>query len=363
MTIQNNVIGVGIVGASPERGWALNAHIPALRLAPRLRLAAVSTSRPESAAAAAQKFGVPAFHSVDDLTSFSEVDLVVVSVRVQRHFDIVRKVIAAGKHVYCEWPLGVSTVEAVELANLARASGVSGFVGLQGRFNPTVLEMGALLDAGYVGDILSTSVVASGGAWGDAVDAATVYTTDPSNGATMLTIPISHTLNTMSALLGAFRPSYAAFDIRRKQIKIIGTEQLVANKAPDQIAIAGHFENDVFASLHYRGGGTRGTNFLWEINGSSGDLQIRSHSGNLQLADSELFGAQGKETLHALPVSPTRRWVPPTAAGAILSLGQAYQKVADALIDGTPGAQTFDDAVVQHRVVDQIIKLENEGRV
>ena len=37
----------------------------------------------------------------------------------------VRKAIAAGKHVYCEKPIAVSTAEALDLARLARAAGVS----------------------------------------------------------------------------------------------------------------------------------------------------------------------------------------------------------------------------------------------
>jgi len=40
-------IGVGIVGANPERGWAARGHLPALRALPGYRLAAVATTRPD----------------------------------------------------------------------------------------------------------------------------------------------------------------------------------------------------------------------------------------------------------------------------------------------------------------------------
>jgi len=41
-------IGVGIIGGSPDRGWAVDAHIPALKALPQFKLAAVSTSRKDS---------------------------------------------------------------------------------------------------------------------------------------------------------------------------------------------------------------------------------------------------------------------------------------------------------------------------
>ena len=52
-------IRVGIVGASPNRGFASIAHIPALRALPQFEIAAVCTARQESAEAAARHYGVP----------------------------------------------------------------------------------------------------------------------------------------------------------------------------------------------------------------------------------------------------------------------------------------------------------------
>ena len=63
-----DTIRVGIIGANPERSWALRAHIPALAALPQYTLQAVSTSRRESADAAAKKFHAPlAFDHHTDL--------------------------------------------------------------------------------------------------------------------------------------------------------------------------------------------------------------------------------------------------------------------------------------------------------
>jgi len=50
---------VGIVGASPGRGFASIAHIPALQVLPGVEITAVCTTRQESADAAAKHFGIP----------------------------------------------------------------------------------------------------------------------------------------------------------------------------------------------------------------------------------------------------------------------------------------------------------------
>ncbi len=52
-----------------------------------------------------------------------EIDAVAVVVRVPSHYEPTKAALEAGKHVYCEWPLGRTTAEAVELAELAKAQG------------------------------------------------------------------------------------------------------------------------------------------------------------------------------------------------------------------------------------------------
>jgi predicted dehydrogenase len=55
----NGKIRVGIVGVSPNRGFASIAHIPALQALPEFEIAAVCTTRQESAEAAARHFRIP----------------------------------------------------------------------------------------------------------------------------------------------------------------------------------------------------------------------------------------------------------------------------------------------------------------
>ena len=55
----------------------------------------------------------------------SEVDLVTVAVRIALHHPVVIAALEAGKHVFCEWPLALNTVQAEEIDAHARARGVA----------------------------------------------------------------------------------------------------------------------------------------------------------------------------------------------------------------------------------------------
>src|SRR5437667_9068024 len=119
-------IRVGIIGANPDRGWAAQAHIPALKsLSDDFEITARSTSRRESAAAASKRFGVPlAFDNHQELVKNDAVDVVAVTVRVPYHLELATAALDAGKAVYCEWPLGNGLNEAEALVALAEKMGV-----------------------------------------------------------------------------------------------------------------------------------------------------------------------------------------------------------------------------------------------
>lgn len=133
-------IRVGIIGANPDRGWAAQAHIPALKsLSDEFEITALSTSRRESADAASKLFGVPAaFDNHQDLVNRADVDVVAITVKVPYHLELATAALEAGKAVYCEWPLGSGLIEAQALAALAKKEGVLAVTGLQARSAPSV---------------------------------------------------------------------------------------------------------------------------------------------------------------------------------------------------------------------------------
>jgi predicted dehydrogenase len=116
---------VGIVGLQAGH-WASASHLPALRaLSDTFEIAGVANTSRASSEAAAFAAGIPrAFGSVAELVKSPDVDIVTVTVKVPHHLELAKAALEAGKHVYCEWPLGNGLAEAEELAALAKKKGV-----------------------------------------------------------------------------------------------------------------------------------------------------------------------------------------------------------------------------------------------
>jgi predicted dehydrogenase len=133
------VIRIGLIGATPGRGWAGMAHVPAIRATPGLTLQAVATRSERTARAAAEAFEAPLwFDDARAMIAHDAVDAIVVAVKAPDHYAFVKQALLAGKPVYCEMPFGHTLVEARDLEALARERGVPTAVGLQGRFLPWV---------------------------------------------------------------------------------------------------------------------------------------------------------------------------------------------------------------------------------
>ncbi|MFV2217010.1 hypothetical protein ACFHW2_43140, partial [Actinomadura sp. LOL_016] len=127
----------------------------------------------------------------------------------------------------------------------------------------------------------------------------------------------------------------------------------------DQIAVTGILEPGAVASLHYRGGRARSTNFLWEINGTEGDLVVTGDSGHLQFGLVTIHGSRGKSNeLAELPVPEHYdAHVPALVAlrgTTAHSVAHAYVQLRGDLVDGTHTIPDFAHAARHHRLLEQI---------
>src|SRR5436305_1669688 len=271
--MSRSTFGVGIIGVNPVRGWATEAHIPALRALPNYEIRGLSAHSAESARAAGEAFGVSAvFSDHEELVTQPDIDVVAVTVKAPQHRELVSAALAAGKAVYCEWPLGRDLDEARAMAALAADQGVRTVVGLQGRQSPAIEFVQELLDDGYVGEVLSTTMVGLS-IPGDVVEQANAYMLDETNGANMLTIAVGHSLDTLNYLLGEFIDLSAVSALRRPLMKIEETGEQIVKTAADQIAVIGTLTSGATTIVHVREAVGGGTGFLWEINGTVGTLR------------------------------------------------------------------------------------------
>src|SRR6184192_3557329 len=286
-------LGVGIIGVSPVRGWAATAHIPALRALPSYEIRALSAHNVESAHAAGKVFGVDAvFSDHEQLVTRPDIDVVAITVKVPRHRELVFAALAAGKAVYCEWPLGRDLDDARAMAALAANQGARTVVGLQARQAPAIQFVQELLSDGYVGEVLSTTMVGLS-VPGDVVGQPNAYMLDKANGANVLTIPVGHSVDILNYVLGEFAELSAISDLRRPLITIEETGRRVVKTAADQIAVIGTLTSGATASIHIREAVAGGTGFLWEINGTDGTLRITADGAVPGIYPLTVAGAQG----------------------------------------------------------------------
>lgn len=347
-------IRVGIIGIKAGVTWASTAHVPALRhLSDDYEIVGVANRSHESAVAAAGNLSIArAFHSVDELIHCPDIDLVTVTVRVPHHFETVSAALQAGKHVYCEWPLGNGLNEAIALAELAGACDRVCVAGLQATNAPEVTLAKQLVGDGYVGQVLSSTLIGSGMLWGPTIQLRNTYLLDPKNGATMLTIPVGHTLAAVEHVLGPIASVQASLSSRRTEAIVSETQEVIPMLAADQILMMGELASGAPLSVHYRGGIPGGVGLYWEIHGSEGDIIIEAMNGHAQMVQLSIRGARsGGGALEALavPASYLKNW--PTLAGP-RNVAMMYKIMADDIRTGSRTAISFADAVRVHQIVE-----------
>ncbi|HEX9562163.1 MAG TPA: Gfo/Idh/MocA family oxidoreductase [Candidatus Dormibacteraeota bacterium] len=364
--IPESTLGVGIIGVNPAWGWAVTAHIPALRALPMYEIRALSARSPESARAAGEAFGIKAvFQDPEKLVIQPDIDVVAITVKVPHHRELVSAALAAGKAVYCEWPLGRDVDEARAMAALAAEKRVRTVVGLQARQAPAIEFVRQLLSDGYVGEVLSTTMVGLS-VVGGALVQPNAYMLDKKNGANLLTVAFGHSLDTLNYVLGEFADLSAVSDIRRPLITLEGTGEKIVKTAPDQVAVIGTLTSGATASVHIREAVAGGTGFLWEINGTDGTLRITADAALPEIFPLTVVGAQGRNELAELgvPKALTQKWPTLTSleGAPAFNVARAYAAFAADFDNGTHTVPDFADAVRRHEVIAAIERSAVSGK-
>lgn len=352
---------IGLVGANVEHGWAFRAHVPAIETlrtvcGADISIGAVSTTRPESARAAAVATGAEPFTSARDLAEFDGVDLVVVTVKVSAHLELVSAALAAGKHVLCEWPLGLDAAEA-HLMSSRTSLRQRGFVGLQARFDPSVVALRELIAAGELGDLQAVNVRSSRAKGTEVLPAQSAYTVDRSGAAGAREVHTGHVLDLLDQVLGGIEVSGGSSRIHRRHYRVAGNDAPIAATAPDTIR------------LQFDAGGALGTALIWDgddqaetnvvIQGSRGRAELFTRPVStpimrqVQMAPlTATVHLQGQETPTTLPSAPRAVVMPGNPA--VSNIASQYLAIIEDLGDGGTRAATFADAIRIHQCIERV---------
>ena len=151
-------IGVGVIGM----GWMGWVHSRSYRLIPdryvesriQPRLIVCADDVQTRARQAKERFDFKRYTTdwkqvIDD----PQVDIVVITTPNMMHREIARAAAEAGKHVFCEKPVGRGPHETADIEHAARKAGVLSGVGYNYRWAPVVQYARQLIQDGKLGDL------------------------------------------------------------------------------------------------------------------------------------------------------------------------------------------------------------------
>ena len=142
-------IGAAVIGS----GFIGTVHIEALRRI-GVNVVGLLDASPALGATRAEQLGLgTAYATLGDLLKDERVRVVHVTSPNYLHASQSKEILAAGRHIVCEKPLAVTSVESAELVRLAAASGLVNAVNFNIRFYPINQHVAGLVRDGGVGDV------------------------------------------------------------------------------------------------------------------------------------------------------------------------------------------------------------------
>lgn len=197
--IRTGVVGYGLGGRV--------FHAPFVSAVPSLELTAIVQRTGTSAQEAYPE--VALLRSFDELLA-SEVELVCISTPSNTHYALSKQALLAGKHVVCDKPVTVTSAEAMDLEETAKARGVLMVPFQNRRWDGDFLTLKSLMESGTVGRTVTLDSrfdryrpLAKAGAWRD----------DAEGGGGLLYDIGPHLIDQAVALFG--RPERMWADVRR----------------------------------------------------------------------------------------------------------------------------------------------------
>jgi len=140
---------VGIVGC----GRIGRVHLTTLKKLRYVDVRIVADYFLEAAESAADEFGIAeAVQDADTVLNHPDLDAVWICSPSRLHAEQIRAAATAGKHVFCEKPLGTDLAESIEVVKYCEEQGVQLMTALQRRFDPAFRRIHDAVADGEVGE-------------------------------------------------------------------------------------------------------------------------------------------------------------------------------------------------------------------
>jgi predicted dehydrogenase len=303
--------------------------VPGMRKAARCEIAAIASRDAGTVQRVAGELGIPRAHaSYEALLADPEVDAVYIPLPNHLHAEWTMAAVRAGKHVLCEKPLAMTSVDAQRMVDAARDAGVLLMEAFMYRLHPSWVAVHDVVRSGRIGPL--TSVQSWFSYYND--DAENIRNIREAGGGALFDIG-SYSVNLSRWLFGA-EPDGVQAVIRRDPA--LGVDVLTSGILTFADGVAS-FTCSTRAEDDQR----------VHIYGTRGRISIGIPFNIPPDRPTEVYVSAGGDP----PVAPdTEVLTFPTADPYTVEA----EKFAAAVLDGTPAPLPPEDAVANLRVIERI---------
>ncbi|PTB57375.1 hypothetical protein M431DRAFT_491604 [Trichoderma harzianum CBS 226.95] len=341
-------IRVGFIGLTAGGGnglgpgsWGISALLPTFILSPHYEIVALCNSSVEAAEKSIKyhklAHSTKAYGNPEDIANDPDVDLVVISVHVSKHYEL-------------------SIRERRNRENVKTA------VGLQLRADPIIKKVKQLIEAGVVGRVTSTIALgcfnyAPIDSWMAEAD----FYLDYDSGANEYHIAFAHFMDAFTYVLGDFASLKSLLDIQHPTVKTIDSSSGTIVNPAHHFFVQGKLENGAIANVAFRkvDKTVDGKGLRWLISGTKGEFELSMDGPMLQM-DLEkkhlrlVIGREGEaqDIDYNDPDEPkyTRDVAPP---------GTNTARIFEGFANKTTAVASFEDALKVHRLLDNIAEASS----
>lgn len=257
--MEKKLIKVGIIGCG---GIANGKHMPSLAKVENCEMIAFCDIVVEKAEKAAEKYGTPdakVYTDYKELLKDESIDVVHVCTPNRSHSFITVDALEAGKHVMCEKPMAINSVEAKKMLDAAERTGKLLSIGYQSRFRADSVYLKQEAEDGVFGDIYYAKATAirrrAVPTWG-------VFLNEEEQGGGPLIDIGTHALDLTLWIMNNYKPKYCVGTTYHKLNKDTEQGNAWGTWDPDKFTV----EDSAFGFIVMENGATIVLESAWALN-------------------------------------------------------------------------------------------------
>ena len=330
---KNDIVRVGIIGCG---GIANGKHLPSLHKLKNVALVAFCDIVLERAEKAKAKYGTPEAIVTPDYRALLDdptIDVVHVLTPNRWHSEITVAALEAGKHVMCEKPMAINSLEAKKMLDAAERCGKKLSIGYQSRHRPDSLYLKKEVEDGTFGDIYYAKATAirrrAVPTWG-------VFLDEYAQGGGPLIDIGTHALDLTLWMLQNYKPKYCVGTTYHKLNKQTNQGNSWGNWDPEKFTV----EDSAFGFVVMEDGTTINLESAWALNTLDVREAVTSFCGTLA----------GADMMHGLRINGIRNNVPYVLTPELdASSGAAYFDAHGKESPSDREARLWIDAIVNDK--------------